>query len=73
VKTAAVRALLSPEEWHHTSKHYNRTDYYSTESAADMLTDLRGWTPKPTDCGTFRPFNGTPTCGQCGVMRPAHN
>ena len=47
VKTAAVRALLSPEEWHHTSKRYNRTDYYSTEGAVEILDELRAWTPKP--------------------------
>ena len=78
VKTAAVRALLAPEEWHHTSKRYNRTDYYSIETAADMLADLRGWTPKPTDCGWFRPVIGpsgreSSFCNYCTVERATHS
>jgi len=28
VKTAAIQAVLTPSEWHHTSKHFNATDYY---------------------------------------------
>lgn len=28
VKTGAIKALMSPGEWHHTSKRYNVTDYY---------------------------------------------
>jgi len=24
----AIKAILAPEEWHHTSSHYNRTNYY---------------------------------------------
>jgi hypothetical protein len=28
VSTAAVKSILSPCEWHHTSSHYNRTDFY---------------------------------------------
>lgn len=26
--SAAVKAILSPTEWHHTSNRYNRTNYY---------------------------------------------
>lgn len=29
VKTAAVKAVLAPTEYHHTSKFFNRTDYYA--------------------------------------------
>ena len=28
VKSQAVKALMQPSEWHHTSSHYNATDYY---------------------------------------------
>lgn len=28
VSAAAIKAILSPCEWHHTGKMYNRTDYY---------------------------------------------
>lgn len=28
VKSQAVKALMQPSEWHHTSSHYNCTDYY---------------------------------------------
>lgn len=29
VSSAAIKALLTPSEWHHTSSYYNRTDYYN--------------------------------------------
>lgn len=29
VKTAAIQALIDAEEWHHTSKKYNETNYYN--------------------------------------------
>lgn len=33
-------AVLSYSSWHHTSSHYNRTDFYSvSESKVDALTD----------------------------------
>lgn len=28
VSSAAIKEFLTPKEWHHTSKHYNETDYY---------------------------------------------
>ncbi len=43
VSTAAVTALMEPSEWHHTSKMYNNTDYYSSEF---LLLLASG---KPTD------------------------
>lgn len=32
---AGVAAVLMPSEWHHTSKNYNRTDFYDFRSAAE--------------------------------------
>ena len=31
VSTAAVRGVMKPSSWHHTSKRYNRTDFYLIE------------------------------------------
>lgn len=41
VKAGAIKAILSPSEWHHTSKHFNPTDYYSEEDALEILDRLR--------------------------------
>lgn len=38
VSSRAIAACLRPSEWHHTSKNYNRTNYY----AADELAALCG-------------------------------
>lgn len=32
VLTEAIKTLLEPCEWHHTSSYYNRTDYYDIEA-----------------------------------------
>ena len=32
---AGVASILSPDEWHHTSKHFNRTNYYDWERACE--------------------------------------
>lgn len=34
---AGVATVLSPCEWHHTSKMYNATDYYDFDGAAETL------------------------------------
>ena len=31
VSAKAIQEVLSPCEWHHTSNHYNRTDYYDID------------------------------------------
>ena len=36
VRTAAIKALMEPREWHHSSKHYNEVDYYD----GDLLLSL---------------------------------
>lgn len=39
VTSADVRMAVSPSEWHHTSKFYNKVNYYDPMSLAD--SDLR--------------------------------
>jgi len=43
VKTAAIKELLKPCEWHHTSSWYNTTDYYDIEDALEILSELKTW------------------------------
>jgi hypothetical protein len=33
-----IKAIMSPSEWHHTSKFYNETDYYDLRDLADLST-----------------------------------
>lgn len=37
-----IRANFSPSEWHHTSKHYNKTNYYDLEEVEEFLTTDEG-------------------------------
>lgn len=39
--TQILRSVIQPEEWHHTSKHYNRTNFYSIESVFLARKELR--------------------------------
>ncbi|MCL2607628.1 MAG: hypothetical protein FWD92_03625 [Methanomassiliicoccaceae archaeon] len=40
--------LLVRTSWHHTSKHYNRTDFYSVDTTAAEKLDMRTYErPKP--------------------------
>lgn len=39
VKTGAVKHLMTPSEWHHTGKMYNKTDYYDV---ANLLAYQEG-------------------------------
>lgn len=43
VNTGAIKELMVPSEWHHTSKHYNVTDYYDEADALAMLDQLTAW------------------------------
>ena len=43
VSTAAVRQFFSPSEWHHTSKHYNRTDFYLGTGDAMFWDHVEGF------------------------------
>jgi len=43
VKPKAIKALLTASEWHHTSSHYNKTDYYDAEEAQERLEELKAW------------------------------
>ena len=35
--------FLSVSSWHHTSKHYNRTDFYSVDSGKAEEYDMKGY------------------------------
>ena len=43
VNCEAIKALMAPSEWHHTSKHYNETDYYDEQDALEMIEQLQAW------------------------------
>lgn len=43
VKTGAIKSILSSYEWHHTSKWFNCTDYYSIDDAEERIDELRAW------------------------------
>ena len=45
VTTQAIKATLEPCEWHHTSKMYNKTDYYDMEEAIDRIDELKAFRP----------------------------
>ena len=36
---AGVRAVLVPVEWHHTSSHYNRTNFFDLDHDAEILAE----------------------------------
>jgi len=66
VKTAAIRALLSPREWHHTSKHYNITDYFAEDDALERIDELRAYRAPVKDVsvldnctGSYLQWSGT--------------
>ena len=43
VKSGAIKEILSPSEWHHTSKMYNKTNYYDMEEALERIDELKSW------------------------------
>ena len=47
VPTAAIRALIEPDEWHHTSKKYNQTPYF--DGAALLAAKAGAPTPEMLD------------------------
>ena len=59
VKTGAIRALLQPSEWHHTSKHYNITDYYAEDAALEIIDELRAWREPVKDVTVFENCSGS--------------
>lgn len=48
IKTSAIDDLLEPTEWHHTSKFYNRTNYYSEEEVVRYLDCLKRYSKAKT-------------------------
>ncbi len=43
VSTQAIKELMKPCEWHHTSCWYNITSYYSLEDAEEILDQLKSF------------------------------
>jgi len=43
VKTKAIKALMEPCEYHHTSKMYNYTDFYDEDDAMEIIDELKAW------------------------------
>lgn len=53
VTVEAIRAILTPCAWHHTSKWFNETDYYDIQALdSDTLHALQAYTP--TYATTYR-------------------
>lgn len=59
VKASAIRAILPSSEWHHTSKHYNITEYYSEEAAMEIIEALRAWKEPVKDVAVFENCTGS--------------
>jgi len=49
VETGAVKEILTPCEWHHTSSWYNSTDYYDLEDAEEKLSELKAFKSDKTE------------------------
>lgn len=39
---AGVKKVLSPREWHHTSKHFNQTDFYDLDHEVEKWAENKG-------------------------------
>ena len=40
VRWLAANGHIQPTEWHHTSKHFNETDFWSADDIAEQLASL---------------------------------
>lgn len=76
VHAGAIRELLCAREWHHTSKFYNCTDYYSEEEAMEILEELKAWRPPkqqekeyPNCSGQYLVWSGTRNYPRARVVR----
>lgn len=49
VSTAAIRAVVPNDGWHHTAAAMRRTQYYDEVDVIERLDVLRAWTPPPPD------------------------
>lgn len=63
VSAKAVRAVLCAEEWHHTSKMYNETDYYNPADVTDEDLALM----KAFDAEARRARRAQPVTKRCNV------
>ena len=58
VKAGAIKALLAPSEWHHTSKFFNKTDCYSYDVALEIIDRLRAWNEPEKEFIVFEGCSG---------------
>jgi len=72
VEPGAIRALLRPCEWHHTSKMFNCTDYFDESEAVEMIDELRAWKAPAAEAltwwgcsGVYLEWSGTRSHPQC--------
>jgi hypothetical protein len=59
VNPKSIVALMQPSEWHHTSKMYNVTNYYSEEQALEIIDDLKKWKEPLQDVSVFEDVSGS--------------
>ncbi len=45
VKPQAIKTLVQPSQWHHTSKYYNKTNYYDGHKLIILVNDNLKYTP----------------------------
>lgn len=53
VSTEAIKATLLPSEWHHTSSHYNVTDYYDINVDDEEMAALKAFKVEKVDVLEF--------------------
>lgn len=59
VNPKAIRALMFPSEWHHSSKFYNPVDYYSEEQALEIIDKLKAWREPIKNVEVFDDVSGS--------------
>ena len=49
VSPEAIKENMGPDEWHHTSKYYNRTDYYNIQLLLEIKNGTANYTPEDNE------------------------
>lgn len=66
VKVGAVKAILKPSEWHHTSSRYNQTDYYD----GDLLLAVATGAAAANDLDREKVTEARETLAKLAAWRP---
>lgn len=53
VSSKAIKELMIPYAYHHTSCWYNKTDYYDMEYALEILDQLKAYKPKQSESESY--------------------